>query len=134
MLNWPSFPKIFSLGQATIYRPKVEITETTPQNDILSTLTCSRDDAVVDIKSRLISEFFRDIPLKHLNIFYVRIVHILEFSLIFNKIGIPGLFPIYFKQTIQFYYNKLMWKMYIKYSVRGLEPTTSWTRVFSHNH
>ena len=37
------------------------------------------------------------------------------------------------KQTIQFY-DKTMQKMSIQYTALGFKPTTSWTRVVTHNH
>ena len=42
-------------------------------------------------------------------------------------------FSVFFKQTINFY-SKLMWKMSLQCPGLGVEHTTSWTRVSSHNH
>ena len=53
------------------------------------------------------------------------------------KWAIPGHFFIYFRSSTKKNYNfsnKSMWKMSIQYMVLGFEPTTSWKRVYSHNH
>ena len=49
--------------------------------------------------------------------------------------AIPGLFYFLglFRQTLSSVLQ-YVWKMFIRYLVPGFEPTTSWTRVSSHNH
>ena len=39
-----------------------------------------------------------------------------------------------FKQTLQIFATKYMWKMSIQYTVPGFEPTTLVMWVSSHNH